>query len=141
VFTDGLSARAVSLDEAVLEGHPVRWFDETAEFARPHILLAGDAAGVDPLFAEGISYAMEYGAVVVEALQDAFARDDFSFHSYRARLLSHPLGRMLQRRVMAARHLYRHRFPAFWSLFWELASIAPGRLQNRFAAALALLPG
>jgi len=140
VFTDGLQDRQVDLDSAVLEGHPVRWFNADAEFSRPHILLAGDAAGVDPLFAEGISYAMEYGAVVVETIRDAFARDDFSFQGYRARLLDHHLGRLLMRRVMAARYFYRHQFPSFWSLFWRLAAVAPQSVQNKFGAALALLP-
>lgn len=139
-FTDGLQDRQVDLDSAVLEGHPVRWFNVDAEFSRPHILLAGDAAGVDPLFAEGISYAMEYGAVVVETIRDAFTRDDFTFQGYRARLLDHHLGRLLMRRVMAARYFYRHQFPSFWSLFWQLAAVAPQSVQNKFGAALALLP-
>jgi flavin-dependent dehydrogenase len=139
-FDAGLRERAVDPQAVVLEGHPVRWFNAQAEFARPHIVLAGDAAGVDPLFAEGISYAMEYGAVVVEALKDAFARSDFSFQSYRARLLDHQLGHLLLRRVMAARHFYTHRFPGFWALFWRLAAVAPQNIQNRFASALALLP-
>lgn len=139
-FMDGLAVRGVDTDTVPLEGHPVRWFNPQAAFSQPHVLLAGDAAGVDPLFAEGISYAMEYGLIVAETIQDAFARDDFSFSTYRARLLHHELGRLLRRRGLAARQLYGYRIPEMWSIFWKLATIAPKRVQNKFGAVLALLP-
>lgn len=82
-FLSGLAAQNVNLDNVQLEGHPVRWFNPRAQFARPHVLLAGDAAGVDPLFAEGISYGMEYGSIVAQQIQEAFQRDDFSFRQYK----------------------------------------------------------
>lgn len=139
-FLAGLQARSVDLESMHLMGHPVRWFNPAAEFARPHVLLAGDAAGVDALFAEGISYALEYGAVVADAIQDAFARNDFSFADYRARLLQHRLGRSLQRRAFIAKHLYRFRHPWLWFWLWRAAAIAPTVVNQTIGAALDVLP-
>lgn len=139
-FVNRLRNRQVVNPENNLEGHPVRWFDPAAEFSRPHILLVGDAAGVDPLFAEGISYAMEYGEVAANTVVDALKTDDFTFTDYRDRLLNHRLGKLLKRRAAVARTLYRHRFAFFWSSLWWFASIAPKRVQQYFGASLALLP-
>lgn len=140
IFADGLQLRDIDLKDAVLQGHPVRWFNRDAVFSQPHILLVGDAAGVDPLFAEGISYAMEYGGIAAACINEAFSRDDFAFRDYRQRLLDHQLGRLLGRRTLVARHLYQYRYPALWSLLWVLAGIAPRRIQRSFGASLALLP-
>lgn len=140
VFTDGLHERNVQVNGVKLEGHPVRWFNPQAEFARPRVLLAGDAAGVDTLFAEGISYAMEYGAVVAEAVDDAFARHDFSFADYRDRLLRHRLGRSLRRRAFVAKHLYRFRYPRLWSWFWQAAALSPAPVNRAIGASLDVLP-
>ncbi len=139
-FDNWLADSRVNLDEYQLYGHPVRWFDRDAEFSRPHILLAGDAAGVDALFAEGISYAMEYGDVVADAVCDAFRRDDFSFTDYRERLLEKRLGKLLLRRGWMASTLYQYRYPPFWSVFWKLAWIAPRWMQKIFGSWMALLP-
>jgi len=139
-FADGLHARAVDLADVPLQGHPVRWFNPEGVFARPHVLLTGAAAGVDPLFAEGISYAMEYGAIVAGCVRDAFAGGDFSFDDYRQRLLNHRLGRLLQRRTLVARSLYGYRRSRLWTLLWRLARLAPPRMQRRVGASLALLP-
>lgn len=105
---------------APLEGHPLRWFSARAAFSAPHILLVGDAAGTDPVVGEGISFALSYGEIAAGALQDAFARGDFSFADYRRRVLRHRAGRYLRRRVLGARLLYgvRNRFllRALWPL-------------------------
>lgn len=139
-FTAGLNERQVDMHSFHLEGHPVRWFNPRAEFARPRVLLAGDAAGVDPLFAEGISYAMEYGVVIAAMVEEAFARRDFAFRNYRERLLHHRLGQSLKRRAAVARHLYRHQWPQFWSAIWQLASISPAVIKHAIGSSLDVLP-
>ncbi len=139
-FSTGLVARQVDPDQVPLEGHPVRWFNPKGEFSRPHVLLAGDAAGVDPFFAEGISYGMEYGGIIAELIRDGFARNDFAFRHYRDSLLKHRLGRLLMRRTVVARHLFVHRHPRLWLLLWRLAAIAPLPVQQRIGAFLGLLP-
>ena len=139
-FLASLEARQINLSNIRLEGHPVRWFNPKAAFARPHVLLAGDAAGVDPLFAEGISYGMEYGAIVAQQIEDAFARDDFRFQNYKQALQQHRLGRLLRRRTFIARHLFAYRQPEMFSLIWRMATIAPLTIQHAFGSFLGLLP-
>lgn len=140
-FADWLGLRDLNLDNIELKGHPVRWFNPKTEFSRPHVLLVGDAAGVDALFAEGISYAMEYGAIAAQMTIEAFERDDFGFTDYRARVVNHRLGKLLMRRTAVASAIYQHRFPPFWNIFWRMADFAPSKMQQVFASTLALLPG
>lgn len=139
-FLASLAARHVNLSNVPLEGHPVRWFNPGAVFARPHVLLAGDAAGVDPLFAEGISYGMEYGSIVAEQIEDAFARNNFGFEAYKTALQKHRLGRLLRRRAFIARHLFAYRQPEMFALIWRMATIAPLTIQHAFGSFLGLLP-
>jgi flavin-dependent dehydrogenase len=139
-FANGLEAREIDPEAIALEGHPVRWFNPEAEFSRPRVLLAGDAAGVDPLFAEGISFALEYGEAAAATVEAAFSSGDFSFSGYRTRLLQHSLGRLLGRWAFIDRNLYLHRQPRFWTLLWRLAAVAPAVIQQSIAAALGLLP-
>ena len=140
-FANWLDLRDLDLDDIELKGHPVRWFNPTTEFSRPHILLVGDAAGVDALFAEGISYAMEYGAIAAQIVKEAFERDDFGFTDYRNRVVNHRMGKLLQRRTAVASAIYQHKIPPFWKIFWRMADIAHPRMQQFFASTLALLPG
>lgn len=139
-FMTSLKDREIDLRAVPLEGHPVRWFNPEAEFSRPNLLLVGDAAGVDPVFAEGISFALEYGEIVAKAVQEAFMSGDFSFISYKDQLLRHRLGRLLKRRSLIARQLYVHKYPKFWELLWQFANIAPKVVQRSIAASLGLLP-
>jgi flavin-dependent dehydrogenase len=116
-------SRERNLDNYQLKGHPIYWFDKNAEFARPRLILVGDAAGVDPLFGEGISFALGYGEVAAAALVDAFNRQDFSFADYRQRILTHPLLGQLPARAWIAGLVYR--FNAAWliALGWRLAPL------------------
>lgn len=139
-FDQSLKQRQLNLAQLPLEGHPVRWFNPDADFAQPHILLVGDAAGVDPLFAEGISYAMEYGEIAAATIANAIHNQDFTFADYRQRLKQHRLGKLLRRRTMVARALYRHQHPPFWTIFWQLAAHSPQKVQRVLGAALGLLP-
>jgi len=140
VFVAELARRGVDTTSVPITGYPVRWFSPGAEFARPHVMLVGDAAGVDPLFAEGISYALEYGAVAAATLVDAHARDDWSFASYRHLLLRHKLGRMLRWKLRLARAMYGRHHPLAWALVWRLASIAPHRIRHAVGTGLGVLP-
>jgi len=107
VLAAQMARRGRSLDAVELKGHPIRWFDPRDQFSRPHALLVGDAAGVDPLFGEGIGYALHYGRVAARAIERAFALDDYSFGDHRRRLLLDWLGRDLSLRSLAAGLAYR----------------------------------
>lgn len=114
-----LSAHGYRLDDYRLDGHPIRLFDARGEFAAPHVLLVGDAAGVDAVFGEGISLALGYGELAAEAIRDAFASGDYSFHDYRKRVLRSRLGRALKRRTRTARALNRLSYPPLQKLIWR----------------------
>ena len=118
---DALDKRERDLDDYKLKGHPIRWWSRNGKFAVPHVLLVGDAAGADPLFGEGISFALGYGDVAAEAIVDAFARRDFGFDTYRKRLLAHPLFKQLEIRTRLARFAYLMKYPRVIKIGWQIA--------------------
>jgi geranylgeranyl reductase family protein len=89
VLRDALSVASIDLKDHQIQGHPIRSYHRSVAVSRPRVLMVGDAAGVDPLFGEGISLALAYGDVAADAVIDAFARDDFDFSDYRRRLHRH----------------------------------------------------
>ena len=91
MLRQALTERQHSLTDYPLKGHPIHWFDRRGQFARPRILMVGDAAGVDPMVGEGISFALGYGPVASAVIGDAFDRQDFSFATYRECILADPL--------------------------------------------------
>jgi flavin-dependent dehydrogenase len=103
-----------------VQGHPIRWFNPSSGFSVPRVLLVGDAAGVDGIFGEGISFALGYGQLAADAICSAFASDDFSFAGYRQRVLRSPLGRTLRTRTLITRTLYRLRWAWFQGFFWRI---------------------
>jgi flavin-dependent dehydrogenase len=107
VLADSLTAWGDDPAAAELQGHPIHLFSPHNRFAIPHLLLAGDTAGADPLFGEGIAPALGYGRVAAQAVQDGFARSDLSFRAYRRRVLTSPLGRYLLLRWAIAEGSYR----------------------------------
>jgi flavin-dependent dehydrogenase len=120
---DSMAVRDRNLSDYELKGHPIRWWDRNGKFAQERILLAGDAAGADPLFGEGISFALGYGDIAAAAIVDAFERNDFSFGSYRDRLVAHPLFKQLEIRTRLARLAYMKRSDWFLRLGWQIAPL------------------
>ncbi len=116
-----LADRQRDLDEYKLKGHPIRWWDRNGRFSMPRVLLVGDAAGADPLMGEGISFALGYGRVAAQAINQAFERQDFSYAAYRSQLLADPLFIQLDRRTRLAHIAYKARHPFFIRLGWQAA--------------------
>lgn len=127
IFAGALQARDAYRETQPWAGHPERWFSARGVFARPHVLLAGDAAGVEPAMGEGISHALQYGEVVAATLSHACQRNDFSFTDYRERLLAHPLGQSLRFKVRLARLMYAG-WPDFLVRTW--CATVPGFLLD-----------
>lgn len=121
---DGALRELGPSDEATpVAGHPIHWFSPRNRFAAPRLLLVGDAAGADPLFGEGIAPALGLGKVAAQALQHAFARQDFSFRDYRRRVLASPAGRYLLARWGIAEVSYRMSgHPGFMHFTWRLGA-------------------
>lgn len=123
VLEESMAERQRDLDAYKLKGHPIRWFHKDGRFAIPRVLLVGDAAGADPLFGEGISFALGYGEVAAEAIEDAFDRQEFSFATYKERLLSSRLFQHLWLRTRLASKAYLLNYPWVVRLGWWLMRI------------------
>ncbi|MFO7537854.1 MAG: geranylgeranyl reductase family protein [Chloroflexota bacterium] len=120
-LADFLAVRDRDLNDYKLKGHPIRWWDENGRFAIDRVILVGDAAGADPLFGEGISFALAYGEVGAAAISDAFARQEFSFATYQDQLLERYLFRHLNFRTKLARYAYTVKSPRYVRAGWQVA--------------------
>ncbi len=107
------------LEDYELKGHPIRWFDPFAQMSVPRVLLVGDAVGADPLFGEGISFALGYGKLAATELAEAFHRADFSLTGYRQRVLLSPLGQALCARWFISFIVYSLKWKWFQILLWR----------------------
>ncbi|MBF6570682.1 MAG: FAD-dependent monooxygenase [Candidatus Binataceae bacterium] len=98
-------------DSQRFRAFPIRWFDAEARFASRRVLLAGDAAGVDPLMGEGISYAFEHGRAAAGSISRFLDGDRNALTDYDHVLRHGSIGRKLSRLAFAARKFYgpRHR--------------------------------
>ena len=104
---------------------PIRTWTPATALSAPHVLLAGDAAGTDPLMGEGISFALEYGMLAADTLLAARATGDWSFAGHAHAVRRGPIGRKLRRLEQATRLFYgpRHRL-------WFRAARASRRAQR-----------
>jgi flavin-dependent dehydrogenase len=114
-----MARHGFNLDEFELQGHPIRWYDPFSEISVPRVLLAGDAAGADPLFGEGISMALGYGALAAREIREAFERGNFSFRRYRRRVARSALGQTLAVRWALAYFVYEIQWRGFQILLWR----------------------
>ncbi len=145
VLGEALARRGLFLGDHQLKSAPIRWWDGRARLSAPRVLLAGDAAGTDPLFGEGISFAIGHGEVAATCLDEAFGGGDLDFTDYRARLLEHPTVRQIPTRYAIARIGYRLRSPLIHGTIWALVGrLVPnletaGRAWRMFARGHRLL--
>lgn len=118
-LAEEMARNGFDLHQYGLQGYPIRWFDPRNPFAAPRVLLVGDAAGVDPIFGEGISLALGYGKLAARELANAMSTGDLSFNGYKRRLLQSALGQTLFFRWVIARILYALRWHWFQKAFWH----------------------
>ncbi len=99
---------------------PIRWFDSRDHYTSGRVILAGDAAGVDPLMGEGISCAFEHGKLAARAIARSLDGDATALEAYDRDLHRAAVGRKMKKLAFAARHFYgpRHR------LFFRLARLS-----------------
>ncbi|MGH7814879.1 MAG: FAD-dependent monooxygenase [Candidatus Binataceae bacterium] len=98
---------------------PIRWYEARDRYAAGRTILAGDAAGVDPLMGEGISCAFEHGKLAARAIVRFLDGEANALGAYGAAMHRGAAGRKLAKLAFAARHFYgpRHR------MFFRLALI------------------
>jgi flavin-dependent dehydrogenase len=109
-----------NLDDYEIKGHPIRWFSPENQMSAPRVLLVGDAAGADPLFGEGISIALGYGALAAREIGSALQRNDFSFNGFKRRVLMSALGQTLMARWIIASVIYSLKWKWFQILLWRI---------------------
>jgi flavin-dependent dehydrogenase len=107
ILAEFLAAQGISLNEGRVEGCLLRWFHPESIFSADRVLLVGDAAGIDPLWGEGISFSLGYGHVAADSIVRAIKNEDFSFTTYKEQLLEHESGQELMNRLQWADKLYR----------------------------------
>lgn len=101
-----LAHRGWDLERVHLKAFAERGYVPAAEIARPGVLLAGEAAGVDPVTGEGIAQALLYGELAAQAIADGFARGDLGFAGYAASVRRSFVGRHLAQAARLAPHVY-----------------------------------
>ncbi len=106
---DGLERRTMSW-----HAFPIRWFQRFDRYASGRVLLAGDAAGVDPLMGEGISCAFEHGKYAAAAVAGFLDGDVEALTKYDDALHRGSIGRKLAILGFAARNFYGRRHRAFF---------------------------
>jgi geranylgeranyl reductase family protein len=101
-----LERHGVTLDGEA-RGWPAWGYHPRTRVAVPHLVLVGDAAGIDGLTGEGIAVALEQGLVAADAIARALDDGDFRFRGYRRALRRATVGRDLAIDRWLARLLYR----------------------------------
>jgi flavin-dependent dehydrogenase len=76
------------------------------DIARPHALLVGEAAGIDPILGEGIAQAVDYGALAGAYLADKLREGDLRFDDWGRRARRSTLGKDLRLRTHAMTRYY-----------------------------------
>jgi flavin-dependent dehydrogenase len=109
-----------NLNDYEIKGHPIRWFSPENQMSAPRVLLVGDAAGADPLFGEGISIALGYGAIAAREISESIQRGEFSFGGYRRRVVRSALGQTLIARWVIAYIIYPIKWKWFQILLWRI---------------------
>ncbi|MBI2896085.1 MAG: NAD(P)/FAD-dependent oxidoreductase [Deltaproteobacteria bacterium] len=106
VLRSFLAHRGWDLDRLRLKAFAERGWAGAAEIARPGVLLAGEAAGVDPITGEGIAHALAFGVIAARTVADGFARGDLAFAQYLRRVRRATVGRHLGQAALLAPHVY-----------------------------------
>ena len=122
-LTAYLAARGLELSRYRLKQFAERGFEPGAEIARPRVLLAGEAAGIDIATGEGIGQAIEYGAVAGPYLARALAKGDLGFTDWRRAVERHHLGWQLAIRHGCYRAFYGRRRPKIERLMPRLPAL------------------
>jgi flavin-dependent dehydrogenase len=119
-----LAKLGLDLGSFELQAHPILRYDPKSAASLHRVLFAGDAAGADPLFGEGISSALALGIIAARSAFDALHNNDFSYSDYKDRIRLSAIGSTMRRRRMIARRLYSS--PRFARLFLRHGALLRG---------------
>ena len=119
-LAEEMARHGFNLNDYEVKGHPIRWYNPQNQISAPRVLLVGDAAGADPIFGEGISIALGYGAIAAREISESFRRNEFSFSRYRRRLARSGLGQTLYVRWFITHIIYPIKWKWFQILLWRI---------------------
>jgi len=119
-LAEEMARHGMKLEDYEIKGHPIRWFSPGNEISIPRVLLVGDAAGADPIFGEGISIALGYGAVAAGEISESFQKSEFSFRRYKLRVMRSALGQTLIARWLIASSIYPLKWRWCQILLWRI---------------------
>jgi flavin-dependent dehydrogenase len=91
---DGLQPHGLTLPRPP-RGWPAWCYDPEQPLSAPHLLLCGDAAGVDPLTGEGIAVALHQGILAADTAAAGLATGDLGFPAFRLVVRRATVGREL----------------------------------------------
>jgi geranylgeranyl reductase family protein len=120
-FACWLKERGIDLNQFDLRGHPALRYEPRVRCSSPRVLLVGDAAGIDPLFGEGITSALALGVIAAQAAYTAIRSENFSFSDYEKQIRSSSIGALMRRRRLFARKLYSN--PIFGRRYLQYAAL------------------
>ncbi|WCL47774.1 FAD-dependent monooxygenase [Leptospira sp. GIMC2001] len=123
ILQDSLLKRGIHLENCDLQGHPLHSWENKIPISRENALLIGDAAGGDPLFGEGISFALGYGQSAATVIEKAFMMKIFTFDDYSKTLLRNNLFRHLKFRSTISKIAYSIESNMILKFGWILVSI------------------
>jgi flavin-dependent dehydrogenase len=101
-----LDARGVDHEALRFKSFEERGLTLHEPFAGERVMLAGEAAGVDPVLGEGIAQAIFYGAVAGRYLARCFERNDYRFGDWRSTLMRSRVGLDLKIRAALVAMVY-----------------------------------
>jgi menaquinone-9 beta-reductase len=101
-----LAARGLDIASYRQKPFAERGLDAAEPIARPHLLLVGEAAGIDISTGEGIPQALAFGALAARYLADRFTAGDLGFATWRDHLLATREGHLIRHRHLVARYLF-----------------------------------
>jgi flavin-dependent dehydrogenase len=108
------------LNNYEIKGYPIRLFSLENRMSVPRVLLVGDAVGADPIFGEGISIALGYGALAAREISESLRRGEFSFRRFKRRVARSALGQTLFARWFIANVVYSFKWRWFQILLWRV---------------------
>ncbi len=106
-----LARKGLDIGKYKVKPFAERGLDRREPIARPHLLLVGEAAGIDISTGEGIAQGLRFGAQAARYLAERFARDDLGFADWQPQLLASEEGRLVHHRHLVARFLFGDQRP------------------------------
>lgn len=106
VLEQELARRGLDLKRLRKKRYAELAFDPHVPVSRPHVLLVGEAAGIDPVTGEGIAQAIYYGSAAASYLAKKLEARDLSFEDWPNHIRWSSIGRDLIVRTMGVPLFY-----------------------------------